>query len=328
MTDQSIDRTLGMLLGACADDGAGPRGLPASPDQIAALERHWGRSLPPLYRRLLAMHNGVPRLWFDVALLSIGTIIDGSREMRAFEATAPAHWRWIFACGTESRDALAFDPSQASDDGELPVVHLGEAGVVARWPSLAAVLQDLFSRLVLGTGGRGTTTWYLWTGLWPYWAGSSSPDSRVFAARDNSARYAGRGGLFVQRCDVDRGRLLPEYVLVEADRRFADAVRELGTAEPRLAIVLTEAPAEPAATQGYVYYEPCADLVISLSTVERQASMCATDALWAPWGASFASVIASTTALIKQDRLGDALLHAIDETFALVRSMRGGARRA
>jgi len=26
----------------------------------------------------------IPRLWFDVALLSVETIIDGSRELRAF----------------------------------------------------------------------------------------------------------------------------------------------------------------------------------------------------------------------------------------------------
>jgi len=134
-----FDLALATLFRARTHDGAGAIvcGPPASADQIAALERHWGRPLPSLYRRLLAKHNGVSRLWFDVALLSIGTIIDGSCEMRAFEATAPDHWRWIFACGTESRDALAFDPFLASDDGELPVVHLGEDGVVARWPSLA-----------------------------------------------------------------------------------------------------------------------------------------------------------------------------------------------
>ena len=107
-----------------------------------------------------------------------------------------------------------------------------------------------------------------------------SPHSRAFTAGSNTAQYAGRDGLFVRHCDVDTGRLLPERVLVEADRRFAHGVRELGDTEPRLAIVLTEAPAQPSATQGYVYYEPCADLVVALSTVESQASMCATNTLW------------------------------------------------
>jgi hypothetical protein len=318
-----------MLLGACAEGGAGAheRGLPASPDQMAALERHWGRQLPPLYRRVLARHNGDHRLWFDVALLSIGTIIDGSREMRAFKTAAPEHWRWIFACGTESRDALAFDPAHASDDGELPVVHLSEAGVVARWPSLAAVLQTLFTRLFTGVPGRGTTTWYLWTGLWPYWSGGSSPHSRAFATRGNRAEYAGRDGLFVQHIDIDTGRLLPEHVLVEADRRFAHGVRELGDIEPRLAIVLTEAPAEPSATGSYVYYEPCADLVVALSTAERQASMCATNTLWERWGPSFHSLAASATGLLAEGRVADALLHGIDGTCELFRLMRS-ARRA
>lgn len=289
-----------MLLGACAEGGAGAheRGLPASPDQMAALERHWGRRLPPLYRRVLARHNGDHRLWFDVALLSIGTIVDGSREMRAFKAAAPQHWRWIFACGTESRDALAFDPSHASDDGELPVVHLSEAGVVARWPSLGAVLQTLFTRLFTGVPGRG-----------------------------NRAEYAGRNGLFVQHIDIDTGRLLPEHVLMEADRRFAHGVRELGDTEPRLAIVLTEAPAEPSATGSYVYYEPCADLVVALSTAERQASMCATDTLWERWGPSFDSLTASATGLLEQGRVADALLHGIDGTCELFRLMRS-ARHA
>ena len=107
MSDESIHNALSMLLRVCADEGPGAsaRGR-ASPDQIAALERHWGRPLPPLYRHVLGMHNRIPRLWFDVALLSVEAIIDCCREMRAFEATAPEHWRWIFACGTESRDAL------------------------------------------------------------------------------------------------------------------------------------------------------------------------------------------------------------------------------
>jgi hypothetical protein len=145
---------------------------------------------------------------------------------------------------------------------------------------------------------------------------------------NNTAQYAGRDGLFVRHCDVDTGRLLPEHVLVEADRRFAHGVRELGDMEPRLAIVLTEAPAQPSATQGYVYYEPCADLVVALSTVESQASMCATNTLWESWGPSFESLIASATELLKQGRVADALLHGIDGTCELFRRMRSGARRA
>jgi hypothetical protein len=327
MSDKSIDRRLGMLLDVCDKDAqAGARGPAATPDQLAALERHWGRRLPPLYRRVLAMHNGVPRLWFDAALLSIETIIEGGREMREFEAAAPDHWRWIFARGTESRDALAFDPFHASSDGELPVVHLGESGVVARLPSLGSVLQDLFTRLLTGIRGGGTNTWYLWTGLWTYWSGDRH--SRAFAARSNTVEYAGRDSLFARPCDIDTERLLPEHALLEADRRFAHGVHQLGNRDPRFAVILTEKPAEPSATQGYVYYEPCADLVVTLSTVERKASICATNSLWEPWGPSFHSLIASATELLEQHRVADALLHGIDETCELFQRMTSGAQRS
>jgi hypothetical protein len=324
MTHESIEHRLGLLLEACADGDAGTRaaGPPASDDQIEALERHWGRRLPPLYRRVLGVHNGIPRLWFDVALLSVETIIGGSREMRAFEATSPAHGRWIFACGTESRDALAFDPSQAADDGELAVVHLSEAGVVARWPSLKAVLQELTTRLFTGVRGRGTTTYYLWTGLWTFWPGGSSPHSRVFTAGSDAAQYAGRGGLFARSGDIETGRLLPDENLTEADRRFLHAVREIGAEEQRLAILLTDGPAEPSATSTYVYYEPCADLVTALSTAENQASVCATDTLWGQWGDSFDTLTAIATQLLKQGRITEALQHSIDGTCELFRRMR------
>jgi hypothetical protein len=325
MPDESIGHTPGTLFhaisGGLAADGAGT-GLPASPDQIAALERHWGLRLPPMHRRLLAMHNGHPRLWFDVALLSIGEIIDGSREMRAFEAKAPEHWRWIFACGTESRDALAFDPFGPPKDGDLPVVRLGETGVVASWPYLGDMVSDLLHRTISGFRGRGTTTCYLWTALWPYWPSGNSPHSRAFAAKRNTAEYAGREGLFVQHCDIDTARLLPEHVLVEADHRFAHGVRGLGDKEPGLAIVLTEAPAERSATADYVYYEPCADFVVALSTVERQASICATDGLWKHWGPSFDSLTASATELLKQGRVAEALLQGVEGICELFQRMR------
>jgi len=143
----------------------------------------------------------------------------------------------------------------------------------------------------------------------------------VFATVDNTAQYAGCDGLFIQRRDVDPDRLLPRSVLVEADRRFVQGVRELGDRERRLAIVLTEAPAQHWATQGYVLYEPLADLVFALSTVERQASLCANDWLWEFWEPSFRSLIASVTALLKEGRVADALLEGIDGTCELFRRM-------
>jgi hypothetical protein len=333
--DQRPDTLLGMLFSegvlpprseTGSDAGALEGGLPASPDQIALLERHWRRRLPPIYRRMLALRNGHPRLWFDAALLSIDTIIDGGPEMRAFETAGPEYWRWIFASGTELRDALAFAPNHAAEQGEMQVVQLGAAGVVARWPSLHDLVTTI-ANPCWGVRGCGTTTCYLWTGLWRYWCGNNSPHSRTFTASSNVVQYAGRASLFVQHCDIDTARLLPEVVLAEADRRFAHGVCEIGDAEPGFAIVLTEAPSERAATQGYVYYEPFADLVVALGTKERKASICATRQLWKRWGPSFESLISSATELLRRGRVAEALLQGIDETWELFRRMHG-ARRA
>jgi hypothetical protein len=68
--------------------------------------------------------------------------------------------------------------------------------------------------------------------------------------------------------------------------------------------------------------------VVALSTVERQARMCATDMLWGPWGPSFESLVASATELLKQGRVADGLLHGIDGTCDLVRRMRSGKQQA
>lgn len=68
--------------------------------------------------------------------------------------------------------------------------------------------------------------------------------------------------------------------------------------------------------------------MVALSTTQRAASICATDALWDPWESSFDSLLSRTTTLLRQDRVVDALLHAIDATSELDRQMRAAARAA
>jgi hypothetical protein len=40
----------------------------------------------------------------------------------------PGLWKWIFACGTDSHDALAFDPARIAGDRDIEVVHLSPRG--------------------------------------------------------------------------------------------------------------------------------------------------------------------------------------------------------
>lgn len=122
-------------------------GPPASPEQLVALEVHWKRRLPPSYRTLLGIHNGMTKLWFGVALLSTQRIIDEAAERESFAEPFPELWPWIFACADDSYDALAFDPAQTRDDGEMAVALLGDAGEVERWPSLEDFLRDHVARV-------------------------------------------------------------------------------------------------------------------------------------------------------------------------------------
>jgi hypothetical protein len=84
MTRGSFEHSLSLLLRACAggDAPANAPGSPATGDQIAALERHWGRPLPPLYRRVL----GVRRVT-EALLHSIDETCELFQRMR--ERTAP-----------------------------------------------------------------------------------------------------------------------------------------------------------------------------------------------------------------------------------------------
>jgi hypothetical protein len=131
------------------DEHAAPpkAGPPATPEQLVALELHWKRRLPPSYRTLLATYDGMTGLWFGVTLLSARRIIDERAERESFAEPFPALWPWIFAHADDSYDALAFDPAQTRDDGEMAVVLLGDAGEDERWPSLEHFLRDHVARV-------------------------------------------------------------------------------------------------------------------------------------------------------------------------------------
>ena len=122
-------------------------GPPATEEQLAALERHWGVPLPPSYRNALAVHNGVSVFWNEVPLLSTDQIVHNQYDTSTFEEPFPKLWKTIFACEDESYDALAFDRARAKPDGEMPIVELSDEGVGERWPNFDVFLKKLLSKL-------------------------------------------------------------------------------------------------------------------------------------------------------------------------------------
>ena len=68
-------------------------------------------------------------------------------DISTFKEPFPDLYRYIFACGTESYDALAFDATGVGDDREMPVVELSDEGVGNRWPKFDAFLESYLASL-------------------------------------------------------------------------------------------------------------------------------------------------------------------------------------
>lgn len=295
---------------------------PAAPPQIAALEQHWGRRLSPAYRGLLGYHNGGVRLWFDVHLLSTGDIIAQRHEGGRFAERFPALSKWIFARGAGSQDALAFDPSQVDEAGEMAVIQLSHDGEGQRWSSLPVLVQELMRRLILG-GANGTNLYYLWTNLWLSWPHTSSVHSRGFVPSHGKAVHAQDVKLFARPPDATVTSFLSDAVLAHVDVYFAQALE--ATPTPQLAIVLTDAPAEDTARHYYVYYEPSAHAVIALNPVANQVTLYSDDMRWDALSASFNRVIQDAGQLLQEGRIAEAVLASTDGTCAALRSAKRSA---
>lgn len=123
-------------------------GPPARETDLQALEQHWERSLPPSYRLTLSVYNGVSCIWARIPLLSTQEIIEDRHDTTTFEEPFPNLWKFIFACGTESYDALTFDGSTAQPNGEMEVVELSEEGEGQRWPTFYAFLTGLLTKIL------------------------------------------------------------------------------------------------------------------------------------------------------------------------------------
>lgn len=306
-----------------ASDGGWRRAAvpPAAPVQIAALEQHWGGPLPPGYRALLGHHNGGVQLWFDARLLSTGDIIADRHEGCRFADRFPALWRWIFARGTESQDALAFDPSQVDGSGEMAVVQLSHDGEGQRWPSLFALVQELTGRLSRDSA-TGTNRYYLWTDLWLSWPLASSVHSRGFVPNHDRIEHPEDILLFRRSPDVVVQPFLSDPVLAHVDVYFAQAVEAVAA---QMAIVLTDAPVEDTARHYYVYYEPCATLVISLNPIANDVTLYSDHERWEALAPRFHSLIEDATQLLREGRVAEAVLSSIDAACAARRSERPSA---
>lgn len=138
------------------DPRAGMPVLPpagAAPAAIDAVERRLGRALPPSYRALLALHDGVPQLFHGVALLgarplSRGTYVDLARMVIDAPGLDLEGSRDLVPFGIDPKGEaiFAWDRAREGDDGELEVVvWLNDIG--ARLPSFPALL-DLVREMI------------------------------------------------------------------------------------------------------------------------------------------------------------------------------------
>jgi hypothetical protein len=62
--------------------------------------------------------------------------------------------------------------------------------------------------------------------------------------------------------------------------RPPSAILRSGARRRSLAIVLTDAPPDEVVSYDYIYYEPCADLVIALNPSEKRAVQYAESGFW------------------------------------------------
>lgn len=143
---------------------------------------------------------------------------------------------------------------------------------------------------------------YLWTTRWDPIPRLGSPRSRTFlAGPDSTSGFA---------TDPAVHPLLSPGEQERVDLRFAAAVRSMSRG---LAIVLTDASTERAAELHYVYYEPCAHLVIALNPDGPQVTLHGDGPILDAVGPESSVSIKRISALLKQDRLADALVTSIDE---------------
>jgi hypothetical protein len=111
----------------------------AAPGAAEAAERRLGRPLPPSYRELLAVHDGLPAFYQGAALLGARPLARGTYvELARLSLDDPG----IFPFGIDpaAETIFAWDTAAARSDGELGVVvWMNEIG--ERVPSFPDFLE-------------------------------------------------------------------------------------------------------------------------------------------------------------------------------------------
>lgn len=99
----------------------------ASPRSVEAVERRFGRPLPPSYRALLAEHDGVPQLYHGASLLAARPLAQGTYVNLArlvIDPPGPQGGADLVPFGIDTRGEtiFAWDRSEERAGGELEVV--------------------------------------------------------------------------------------------------------------------------------------------------------------------------------------------------------------
>jgi hypothetical protein len=104
-------------------------GLPATEEQIAALEQRVGRPLPPSYRTFLSLYNGWRQVDGETDLLSTDEILEGRRaeRIRAWQQDA-AKWGdevgghgLVIGFSDISQSRIILDPRNVGEGDEWPL---------------------------------------------------------------------------------------------------------------------------------------------------------------------------------------------------------------
>jgi hypothetical protein len=135
----------------------------ASPRAIEAVERRFGRPLPPSYRALLAAHDGVPQLYHGASLLGARPLAQGTYVNLArlvIDAPGPQGGADLVPFGIDARGEtiFAWDRAEERPDGELEVVvwinDIGER--VDGFPAFLSLVREMLAAEI---EDRQRTSW-------------------------------------------------------------------------------------------------------------------------------------------------------------------------
>lgn len=132
-----------MLIQAARDENAIVAAGPVTAEELRRLEQNLMLTLPSSYVQLLTIHNGIESFyWVDGDLLPAKYAVDHPDYSRDWERPD----LFFFIMGN-SGDAVAFNLTSRSSDGEMEVQEFQDRAELETWPSLSDFLIGYRSRL-------------------------------------------------------------------------------------------------------------------------------------------------------------------------------------